>query len=141
MNCRKAYWCPAAPEARSAITFSERVGQPPGPSIGTTVALLAGAGLALLLAGRLVVVLLAGLLLDGPVLLAGAVLSGRLVVAGRSAWGWSAWGWAARVQPVTSTAVIPPISSRLAARNVLTGALSVDPQVGAVRHLELPGGR
>jgi hypothetical protein len=29
VNCRKAYWCPAAPEARSATTVSAAVAQPP----------------------------------------------------------------------------------------------------------------
>lgn len=38
VNCRKAYWCPAAPEARSALMDSAEVRQPavpsPGPATG-----------------------------------------------------------------------------------------------------------
>ncbi|MEO6501816.1 MAG: hypothetical protein ABIQ09_07870 [Jatrophihabitantaceae bacterium] len=43
VNCRKAYWCPAAPEARSAATPSDALGQPFGPSIGPAGVELAGA--------------------------------------------------------------------------------------------------
>lgn len=40
VNCRKAYWCPAAPEARSAATPSVALGQPVGPAVGTRDGLL-----------------------------------------------------------------------------------------------------
>jgi hypothetical protein len=43
VNCRKAYWCPAAPEARSAATASDALGQPFGPSTGPAAEELAGA--------------------------------------------------------------------------------------------------
>lgn len=43
VNCRKAYWCPAAPDARSTATFSELVGQPSGPSTCPAGEVLAGA--------------------------------------------------------------------------------------------------
>ena len=43
VNCRKAYWCPAAPDARNAAIPSEALGQPFGPSIGPGADELAGA--------------------------------------------------------------------------------------------------
>lgn len=42
VNCRKAYWCPAAPDARSAATVSVALGQPLGPSTGPAAGELAG---------------------------------------------------------------------------------------------------
>ena len=48
VNCRKAYWCPAAPDARSAATPSVALGQPVGPAIGPAADELAGAGEGLL---------------------------------------------------------------------------------------------
>lgn len=51
VNCRKAYWCPAAPDARSAATPSVALGQPFDPSIGPGADELAGARVGLLDAG------------------------------------------------------------------------------------------
>lgn len=86
MNCKKAYWCPAAPEPRSADTDSELVGQPSGPSIGPAGAeldatldgvLRLGAAEDAVLLGRLELLAgelgtLAGALLTGTVLVSGA---------------------------------------------------------------------
>jgi hypothetical protein len=42
VNCRKAYWCPAAPEDRNAETVNDEVGQSAGPAGGALAGPVAG---------------------------------------------------------------------------------------------------
>jgi len=130
VNCRKAYWCPAAPEARSAVTASAEVGQPPGSIEPGGVLLAVPAGL--LAGGREVggAGVCGALLLGRPDVLAGGLLTGselaapelggtelesELVVDAGAAAFFSAW-----LQPVASTRTAPS-TSRVRGVTVIAG--------------------
>src|SRR6185312_14113750 len=115
--------------------------QPPGPSgwLAAELAGLVGAAELLGTAGLLGAVALGELVIDGlPV---GELVAAELLV--RLITGRSTLVGGDCVQPAsasTSSGITSAVRSRIGRQT--SGMLtSVDPQIGAVRHLELPGGR